>query len=69
MPALTGTDTARNSIASHSHWAKTAHKEALIENRRGEVWSKLAKAIVVAAKMGGGDPAMNCACYAIGQCG
>lgn len=49
-------------MASHNHWAKTAHTEALIENRRGKLWSKLAKAISVAAKMGGVDPAMNCAC-------
>ena len=46
-------------MAGHSHWANIAHKKALIDNKRGKLWSKLAKAIIVAAKMGGGDPAMN----------
>jgi YebC/PmpR family DNA-binding regulatory protein len=46
-------------MAGHSHWAGIKHKKALIDNRRGKLWSKLAKAIIVAAKAGGGDPAQN----------
>jgi YebC/PmpR family DNA-binding regulatory protein len=46
-------------MAGHSHWAGIKHKKALIDNRRGKLWSKLSKAIIVAAKAGGGDPAMN----------
>jgi YebC/PmpR family DNA-binding regulatory protein len=46
-------------MAGHSHWAGIKHKKALIDNRRGKLWSKLSKAIIVAAKMGGGDPAAN----------
>jgi YebC/PmpR family DNA-binding regulatory protein len=46
-------------MAGHSHWAGIKHKKALIDNKRGKVWSKLSKAIIVAAKMGGGDPGMN----------
>lgn len=46
-------------MAGHSHWAGIKHKKALIDNKRGKVWSKLSKAIIVAAKMGGGDPNMN----------
>src|SRR5882672_7883992 len=46
-------------MAGHSHWANIAHKKGLIDNKRGKLWSKLAKGIIVAAKMGGGDPAMN----------
>ncbi len=46
-------------MAGHSHWAGIKHKKALIDNKRGKVWSKLSKAIIVAAKMGGGDPEMN----------
>ncbi len=46
-------------MAGHSHWAGIKHKKALIDNKRGKVWSKLSKAIIVAAKMGGGDPSMN----------
>lgn len=46
-------------MAGHSHWAGIKHKKALIDNKRGKVWSKLSKAIIVAAKSGGGDPSMN----------
>ena len=45
-------------MAGHSHWAGIKHKKAAIDNKRGKVWSKLSKAIIVAAK-GGGDPDMN----------
>ena len=46
-------------MAGHSHWAGIKHKKALIDSRRGKLWSKLSKAIIVAAKVGGGDPATN----------
>jgi YebC/PmpR family DNA-binding regulatory protein len=46
-------------MAGHSHWANIAHKKSLIDNKRGKLWSKLAKAIIVAAKAGGGDPNQN----------
>ena len=46
-------------MAGHSHWAGIKHKKALIDNKRGKIWSKIAKALMVAAKMGGGDPDMN----------
>jgi YebC/PmpR family DNA-binding regulatory protein len=46
-------------MAGHSHWANISRKKALIDNKRGKVWSKLAKAIIVAAKLGGGDPDAN----------
>jgi YebC/PmpR family DNA-binding regulatory protein len=46
-------------MAGHSHWAGIKHKKALIDNRRGKLWSKLSKAIIVAAKLGGGDPDAN----------
>jgi YebC/PmpR family DNA-binding regulatory protein len=46
-------------MAGHSHWAGIKHKKALIDNKRGKLWSKLAKAIIVAAKHGGGDPNAN----------
>ena len=46
-------------MAGHSHWAGIKHKKALIDNRRGKLWSKLSKAIIIAAKAGGSDPAMN----------
>ncbi len=46
-------------MAGHSHWAGIKHKKALIDNKRGKLWSKLSKAIIVAAKMGGGDLDQN----------
>lgn len=46
-------------MAGHSHWANIAHKKSLIDNKRGKLWSKLSKYIIVAAKMGGGDPTTN----------
>ncbi len=46
-------------MAGHSHWANIAHKKSLIDSKRGKLWSKLAKGIIVAAKSGGGDPNQN----------
>jgi len=46
-------------MAGHSHWAGIKHKKALIDSKRGKVWSKLSRAIIVAAKAGGGDPDTN----------
>lgn len=46
-------------MAGHSHWAGIKHKKALIDSKRGKLWSKLSKAIIVAARQGGGDPEMN----------
>ena len=46
-------------MAGHSHWANISRKKSLIDNKRGKVWSKLAKGIILAAKLGGGDPAAN----------
>lgn len=42
-------------MAGHSHWAGIKHKKALIDSKRGKLWSRLSKAIIIAAKMGGGD--------------
>lgn len=46
-------------MAGHSHWAGIKHKKALVDSKRGKLWSKLSKQIIVAAKMGGGDPESN----------
>jgi YebC/PmpR family DNA-binding regulatory protein len=46
-------------MAGHSHWAGIKHKKALIDNKRGKVWSKISKALMVAAKLGGRDPDTN----------
>ena len=46
-------------MAGHSHWAGIKHKKAAIDAKRGKLWSKLARGIIVAAKTGGGDPNAN----------
>ena len=42
-------------MAGHSKWANIKHKKAATDAKRGKVWSKLSKAIMVAAKAGGSD--------------
>ena len=46
-------------MAGHSHWANISRKKSLIDAKRGKLWSKLAKGIIVAAKHGGPDPDAN----------
>ena len=46
-------------MSGHSHWATIKHKKAAVDAKRGKQWSKLSKAIIVAARMGGGDPDAN----------
>jgi YebC/PmpR family DNA-binding regulatory protein len=42
-------------MAGHSKWAGIKHKKAIVDARRGKLFTKLARAITVAAKDGGGD--------------
>jgi len=46
-------------MAGHSHWARIKHKKGATDIKRGKLFSKLAKNIMVAARMGGGNPADN----------
>ncbi len=46
-------------MSGHSHWAGIKYKKAVNDARRGRIWSKLARMIIVAAKAGGGDPSAN----------
>lgn len=46
-------------MSGHSHWSGIKHKKALVDAKRGKLWSKLARMIIVAAKDGGGDPSAN----------
>jgi YebC/PmpR family DNA-binding regulatory protein len=45
-------------MSGHSHWAGIKHKKAAIDAKRGKIWSKIARMIIVAAKSGG-DPNAN----------
>jgi YebC/PmpR family DNA-binding regulatory protein len=53
-------------MSGHSHWARIKRAKAVTDARRGRAWSKLARAIIVAARQGGGDAEANLALrYAI----
>lgn len=46
-------------MSGHSKWANIKHRKAAQDSKRGNLFQKLVKAIIIAAKDGGGDPAMN----------
>ena len=46
-------------MSGHSKWASIKHKKAAADARRGQLFTKLARAITVAAREGGGDPEAN----------
>jgi len=46
-------------MAGHSKWAKVKHFKGAVDAKRGRIFSKLAKEISIAAKLGGGDANMN----------
>jgi YebC/PmpR family DNA-binding regulatory protein len=46
-------------MSGHSKWSTIKHKKAATDKKRGKLFSKLSRAIIVAAKEGGGDPSTN----------
>jgi YebC/PmpR family DNA-binding regulatory protein len=46
-------------MSGHSKWASIKHKKAVVDARRGQHFTKLTRAITVAAREGGGDPDGN----------
>jgi YebC/PmpR family DNA-binding regulatory protein len=46
-------------MSGHSHWSKIKRYKGANDAKRGRVWSKLARRIIVAAKSGGGNPDEN----------
>jgi YebC/PmpR family DNA-binding regulatory protein len=46
-------------MAGHSKWANIQHRKGRQDEKRGRVFSRLAKEITVAARMGGGDASFN----------
>jgi len=46
-------------LAGHSKWANIKHRKAAQDAKRGNLFQKLVRAVIVAAKEGGGDPSMN----------
>ena len=49
----------RRHMSGHSKWSSIKHKKGAADAKRGQLFSKLARAIIVAAKEGGPDPAAN----------
>jgi YebC/PmpR family DNA-binding regulatory protein len=48
-------------LSGHSKWSSIKHKKGAADAKRGKLFSKLARGIMVAAKEGGGDPGNNLA--------
>jgi YebC/PmpR family DNA-binding regulatory protein len=48
-------------VSGHSKWSSIKHKKGAADARRGQLFSKLSRAIIVAAKEGGADPSGNLA--------
>lgn len=46
-------------MSGHSKWANIKHRKEAQDSKRGNLFQKLVKAIIIAAKEGGGDPGMN----------
>ena len=46
-------------MAGHSHWANISIKKGIIDKKRGKLFGKLSRAIIVAAQHGGADPDSN----------
>ena len=46
-------------MAGHSKWANINHKKAIVDAKKGKIFTRLIKEITVAARLGGGDPNAN----------
>jgi YebC/PmpR family DNA-binding regulatory protein len=46
-------------VAGHSKWANIQHRKGRQDEKRGKIWTRAIREITVAARAGGGDPAMN----------
>lgn len=46
-------------MAGHNKWSKIRHRKAVVDKRRSKVWSKVSRAMIVAARHGGPDPNFN----------
>ncbi len=46
-------------MAGHSKWANIQHRKGRQDEKRGKVWTRITREIIVAARQGGGDLSMN----------
>src|ERR687887_1784872 len=61
MRACPSSSSRRCAVSGHSKWHSIRHAKGVTDKRRGQLFSKLARAIIVAAREGGPDPDMNLA--------
>lgn len=58
-PIFRGTVFSKNFMAGHSKWAKVKRFKGALDVKRGRIFAKLGKEIMIATKIGGGDAEMN----------
>jgi len=46
-------------VAGHSKWANIQHRKGRQDEKRGKIWTRITREIIVAARSGGGDINMN----------
>lgn len=46
-------------MAGHSKWANIQHRKSRQDDKRGRIWTRVIREIMVAARQGGGDPSAN----------
>ena len=46
-------------MAGHSKWANIQHRKGRQDEKRGKIWTRITREIIVAARQGGGDLSMN----------
>ena len=54
-------------MSGHSKWAGIKHKKAIIDAKRGKIFTKIAREIAIAAKTGGGQPELKLVCEPVEQ--
>src|SRR5213593_4530209 len=57
-PTSNNGELSANIMAGHSHWSKIKRAKGATDAKRGKIWSKIARKIIIAAK-NGGDPRDN----------
>jgi YebC/PmpR family DNA-binding regulatory protein len=46
-------------MSGHSKWHSIRHKKAIVDARRGKIFTRIIREITIAARLGGGDPSSN----------
>src|SRR3954470_479888 len=59
MRPARGRRTRKHTVAGHSKWANIQHRKGRQDEKRGKVWTRVIREIMVAARHGGGDLSAN----------